>query len=72
MAGCNAFAYSYLGGREREREREREGEEEDSEAGCRAMKVCEHVASWRVVNHTGISEGLFSLRSAAVEDKVGR
>ena len=52
--------------------REREREEEDSEAGCRAMKVCEHVASWRVVNHAGISEGLFSLGSAAVEDKVGR
>lgn len=50
---------------------EREGEEEDSEAGCRAMKVCEHVASWRVVNHAGISAGLFSLGSAAVEDKVG-
>ena len=58
--------------RERGRERERERGEEDSEAGCRAMKVCEHVASWRVANHAGISEGLFSLGSAAVEDKVGR
>lgn len=36
------------------------------------MKVCEHVASWRVVTHAGIPEGLFSLGSAAVEDKVGK